>query len=60
MTDKSEKKFAAVKMMREIRDKLSQRYLEEPSRQDEDLAQIRKKYGIKSKDLVKADWDPRH
>ncbi len=55
MTDKSEKKFDAVKMMREIRDKLSQRYLEDPSCQDKDLAQIRKKYGIKSKDLVKAD-----
>ena len=48
----TKKKFDAVAMMRQIRDKLSQKYLENPIAEDEDLAQIRKKYGIKIKEKV--------
>ena len=47
------KTFDAVAMMREIRDKLSQEYLENPDKEEKDLAQIRKKYGIKLKQEVK-------
>ena len=50
--NKTKKKFDAVSMMREIRDKLSQKYLENPASEDEDLAQIREKYGIKIKEKV--------
>ncbi|MBE0515827.1 MAG: hypothetical protein IBX41_00340 [Methanophagales archaeon] len=41
-----DKKFDAVKMMREIRDKLSKRYNEDPEAEKRDLQNIRKKYGI--------------
>lgn len=41
------KKFDAVAMMREIRNRLSKEYFEDPDREKKDLAQIRKKYGIK-------------
>ncbi len=44
-----EKKIDAVKMMREIRDKLSERYLNNPESEEMDLREIRKKYGIKLK-----------
>jgi hypothetical protein len=42
-----DKKFDAVRMMREIRDKLSKRYSEDPEAEKRDLLDIRKKYGIK-------------
>lgn len=42
-----DKKFDAVKMMREIRDKLSKRYSEDPEAEKRDLEGIRKKYGIR-------------
>ena len=38
------KKFDAVKMMRDIRNKLHQEYLDNPSKRKEDLERIRKKY----------------
>lgn len=46
------KRFDAVAMMRGIRDKFSKQYLENPDKQEKDLAQIRKKYGIKVKQKV--------
>ena len=53
MKSNSEKKgFDGVAMMREIRDKLSKQYLENPEKEEKDLAQIRKKYGIKLKQKV--------
>jgi len=42
-----DKKFDAVRMMKEIRDKLSKRYSEDPEAEKRDLEGIRKKYGIK-------------
>ncbi len=50
--NKTKKKFDAVAMMREIREKMSQKYLENPTAEDEELAMIRKKYGIKCKEKV--------
>ena len=41
------KKFDAVRMMREIRDRLSKRYIEDPEAEREDLQDIRRKFGIK-------------
>lgn len=41
------KEFDAVRMMREIRDKLSRRYNEDPSAERRELQEIRKKYEIK-------------
>jgi len=46
------KTLDAVTMMREIRDKLSTEYLENPDKEEKDLAQIRKKYGITLKQKV--------
>jgi len=46
-----EKKFDAVKMMREIRDRLSEKYLEKPELEEKDLEATRKEYGIKPKRL---------
>lgn len=48
------KKFDAVKMMREIRDRLSQVYTKDPDAEKRDLELIRRKYKIKDK-KVKAD-----
>jgi hypothetical protein len=42
-----DKKFDAVKMMREIRDRLGKRYIEDPEAEERDLQEIRRKYGIK-------------
>ncbi|MHA1432188.1 MAG: hypothetical protein ACTSRV_17620 [Candidatus Freyarchaeota archaeon] len=39
------KKFDAVRMMREIRDKLSKRYARNPEAEKRDLEDIRRKYG---------------
>lgn len=46
-TEKKEKKFDAVKMMREIRDRLSKQYSEKPELEEKALRIIREKYGIK-------------
>ncbi len=43
-----DKKFDAVKMMREIRDQLSERYLNNPDHEISDLQKIRRKYKIKA------------
>jgi len=40
------KKFDAVKMMREIRDKMMERYLKNPELETEELEEIKKKYKI--------------
>ena len=40
------KKFDAVKMMREIRDKMVERYLKNPELETEELEKIKKKYKI--------------
>ena len=42
----NEKKFDAVKMMRDIRDRLSMKYAENPDAEERDLEKIREKYGI--------------
>ena len=42
------KKIDAVKMMRDIRDKLTKRYLENPDLENYDLQKIRRKYKIKT------------
>jgi hypothetical protein len=46
MKNEKVKKIDAVKMMREIRDKLSQKYSENPELAERDLEEIWKKYGI--------------
>lgn len=43
------KKFDAVGMMREIRDKLSKSYTKNPEAENRDLEAIRIKYGIKER-----------
>ncbi len=48
-SNKKEKKFDSVNMMREIRDKLSKKYSREPDKEMYDLEKIRAKYGINSK-----------
>ena len=40
------KKFDCVKMMRDIRDKMAERYLKNPELEIKELKEIRKKYGI--------------
>ncbi len=47
--DKTRKKFDAVAMMRRIRAKLSEKYIDHPSAEAEDLARIRQKYGFSIK-----------
>jgi hypothetical protein len=39
-----DKKFDAVKMMREIRNKLHQEYESNPGKRQEDLERVRRKY----------------
>ncbi len=46
---KKVKKFDAVKMMREVRDKLSKIYSKNPEAQTRDLQEIRAKYKIEVK-----------
>jgi len=46
------KEFDAVKMMREIRDRLSMKYTEDPDAEKRDLEEIRKKYRIKKAALL--------
>lgn len=43
-----DKKFDAVKMMREIRGQLTERYLKNPEHEQADLEKIRRKYKIKA------------
>ena len=45
-----DKNFDAVRMMREIRNELSRRYIEDPSAEERDLQEIRKRYGIRGED----------
>jgi len=40
------KKFDCVKMMRDIRDKMAERYLKNPELELKELTEIRKKYSI--------------
>jgi hypothetical protein len=42
------KEFDAVKMMRDIRDKLHKEYAENPDKRENDLERIREKYFHKS------------
>ena len=42
----NDKKINAVKMMREIRDKLSDQYVNNPEKERIELEKIRKKYGV--------------
>ena len=42
----NEKESDAVKMMRDIRDRLSMKYAENPDAEERDLEKIREKYGI--------------
>ena len=44
----NDKKINAVKMMREIRDILSNQYVNNPEKERKELEIIRKKYGITS------------
>lgn len=41
------KKFEAVKMMREIREKLSEKYWKHPEILKKEMQEIRKKYNLK-------------
>lgn len=43
---KMPKKFDAVKLMREIRDSLSRKYIKDPDAEERDLTKIRTKYRI--------------
>ena len=45
---KKEKKYDSVKMMREIRDRLSKKYAQNPDKEIDDLQKIRSKYKIHS------------
>jgi hypothetical protein len=47
--DSKKETLDAVAIMREIRDRLSREYLENPDKEEKDLARIQKKYGIKRK-----------
>ena len=42
-----DKKFDTVRMMREIWDKLSKRYIEDPEAERRELQDVRRKYGIR-------------
>jgi len=46
-TVKKIKKFDAVQMMRDIREKLSEKYWKHPDILEKEMAAIRKKYNIK-------------
>ncbi len=47
MKIKKNKDFDAVRMMRDIRNKLTEEYSLDPKKEEHDLKKIRKKYGIK-------------
>ena len=44
------KEFDAVKMMRDIRNKLADKYSKSPELEDKELEEVREKYNIKIKD----------
>jgi hypothetical protein len=44
------KEFDSVKLMRDIRDKLTKRYLENPELESKDLEKVRKKYHLRNKE----------
>lgn len=48
-----DKRFDAVGMMREIRDKLSKKYAKDPEAEKRDLEAIRRKYKIKEREKGK-------
>ena len=48
---KTNKKFDAVKMMRDIREKLSEKYWKHPDILKQEMEEIQKKYHIKKKRL---------
>jgi len=48
------KNFDAVKLMREIRDSLSLKYINNPDAEERDLIRIRNKYGISSQKVKSA------
>ncbi len=48
MNNKKKKKYDSVKMMREIRDRLSKKYSQDPDKEFDDLEKIRNKYKIQS------------
>jgi len=50
---KKEKDFDAVKMMRDIRDELSEQYNKDPETYMKELEKINKKYGIREKEEKK-------
>jgi hypothetical protein len=52
MNKQKEKKFDSVRMMRDIREKLSKKYSQNPNQETDDLAKIKAKYKIKSKEKV--------
>ena len=52
MNNKPKEKIDAVKMMRDIRDSLSEEYNKYPEKEEKDLIEIRKKYGFKRKTSV--------
>ena len=49
MKNKREKSYDAVKIMREIRDRLSKEYFENLEKEKKDLKKIHSKFRIKSK-----------
>lgn len=49
MSKKSKENIDAVKMMRNIRDRLSKEYNKDPEKEEKDLKEIRRKYGFKDK-----------
>jgi len=51
-SDTKKKKLDAVKMMRDIRNNLSQKYSDNPELEENELEQVRKKYGIKIKEKI--------
>jgi hypothetical protein len=53
-SEKNREGFDAVKMMREIREKLSEKYWQHPGILKKDMAAIRKKYNINPKTLETA------
>ena len=52
MTKQTKDRFDAVTMMRNIRDRLSKEYNEDPDKEEKDLIEIRRKYGIKKKSNI--------
>lgn len=46
------KKFDAVKMMRDIRNKLHEEYNKDPGKRKRDLENVRRKYMVRKTELV--------